>query len=387
MNFVPNTKPIQILAARQNARPLIHLIAGARPNFMKIAPLWHALHREGEAFDVAIVHTGQHYDDEMSDVFLRQFGLPRPTYMLGAGSGSHAQQTAAVMSAYEAVCLSARPDLVVVVGDVNSTMAAAIVAKKIVLPVAHLEAGLRSFDRTMPEEINRVVTDSIADLLWTPSPDADANLTREGVAASKIERVGNIMIDAFEMLRDDIVAADWPRAQGFAKETYGVVTMHRPANVDDLARLTALVDAFERIAARTALVLPLHPRTRQRLETGGLLDRLARVPRLKLLPPLGYVEFMSAVVSARFVLTDSGGIQEETTYLGIPCLTLRDNTERPITVSEGSNRLVKLETLDTEVDNVLAGPRRIGRCPNLWDGKTADRIVQSLRRHMGSGGP
>ena len=387
MNFVPNTKPIQILAARQNARPLIHLIAGARPNFMKIAPLWHALHREGEAFDVAIVHTGQHYDDEMSDVFLRQFGLPRPTYMLGAGSGSHAQQTAAVMSAYEAVCLSARPDLVVVVGDVNSTMAAAIVAKKIVLPVAHLEAGLRSFDRTMPEEINRVVTDSIADLLWTPSPDADANLTREGVAVSKIERVGNIMIDAFEMLRDDIVAADWPRAQGFAKETYGVVTMHRPANVDDLARLTALVDAFERIAARTALVLPLHPRTRQRLETGGLLDRLARVPRLKLLPPLGYVEFMSAVVSARFVLTDSGGIQEETTYLGIPCLTLRDNTERPITVSEGSNRLVKLETLDTEVDNVLAGPRRIGRCPNLWDGKTADRIVQSLRRHMGSGGP
>ena len=387
MNFVPNTKPIQILAARQNARPLIHLIAGARPNFMKIAPLWHALHREGEAFDVAVVHTGQHYDDEMSDVFLRQFGLPRPTYMLGAGSGSHAQQTAAVMSAYEAVCLSARPDLVVVVGDVNSTMAAAIVAKKIVLPVAHLEAGLRSFDRTMPEEINRVVTDSIADLLWTPSPDADANLTREGVAVSKIERVGNIMIDAFEMLRDDIVAADWPRAQGFAKETYGVVTMHRPANVDDLARLTALVDAFERIAARTALVLPLHPRTRQRLETGGLLDRLARVPRLKLLPPLGYVEFMSAVVSARFVLTDSGGIQEETTYLGIPCLTLRDNTERPITVSEGSNRLVKLETLDTEVDNVLAGPRRIGRCPNLWDGKTADRIVQSLRRHMGSGGP
>jgi UDP-N-acetylglucosamine 2-epimerase (non-hydrolysing) len=387
LNFVPNTKPIQILAARQNARPLIHLIAGARPNFMKIAPLWHALHREGEAFDVAIVHTGQHYDDEMSDVFLRQFGLPRPTYMLGAGSGSHAQQTAAVMSAYEAVCLSARPDLVVVVGDVNSTMAAAIVAKKIVLPVAHLEAGLRSFDRTMPEEINRVVTDSIADLLWTPSPDADANLTREGVAVSKIERVGNIMIDAFEMLRDDIVAADWPRAQGFAKETYGVVTMHRPANVDDLARLTALVDAFERIAARTALVLPLHPRTRQRLETGGLLDRLARVPRLKLLPPLGYVEFMSAVASARFVLTDSGGIQEETTYLGIPCLTLRDNTERPITVSEGSNRLVKLETLDTEVDNVLAGPRRIGRCPNLWDGKTADRIVQSLRRHMGSGGP
>jgi UDP-N-acetylglucosamine 2-epimerase (non-hydrolysing) len=365
-------------------RPVIHLVAGARPNFMKIAPLWHALRRWDAEFDVAIVHTGQHYDDEMSDVFRRQFGLPQPSYMLGVGSGSHAQQTAAVMSAYEAVCLSARPDLVIVVGDVNSTMAAAIVAKKLVIPVAHLEAGLRSFDRTMPEEINRIVTDSIVDLLWTPSPDADANLSREGVAAAKIEQVGNIMIDAFEMLRCEIVAKDWPRAHGFAPKTYGVVTMHRPSNVDDPARLAALVEAFERIARRTSLVLPLHPRTRQRLEAARLLDRLTRVPRLKLLSPLGYVEFMSAVVSARFVLTDSGGIQEETTYLGIPCLTLRDNTERPITISEGSNRLVKLEVLEREVENVLAGPLHIGRCPALWDGKTADRVVQSMRRYLGT---
>jgi UDP-N-acetylglucosamine 2-epimerase (non-hydrolysing) len=350
---------------------------------MKIAPLWHALRRYSSEFEVAIVHTGQHYDDAMSDVFRRQFGLPQPSYMLGVGSGSHAQQTAAVMSAYEPVCLSARPDLVIVVGDVNSTMAAAIVAKKLVIPVAHLEAGLRSFDRTMPEEINRIVTDSIADLLWTPSPDADANLAREGVAAAKVKQVGNIMIDAFEMLRGEIAANDWPRANGLAAKTYGVVTMHRPSNVDDPARLTALVEAFERIARRTSLVLPLHPRTRQRLETANLLDRLARVPQLKLLSPLGYVEFMSAVVSARFVLTDSGGIQEETTYLGIPCLTLRDNTERPITVSEGSNRLVKLEALEREVENVLAGPVRIGRCPALWDGKTADRVTHSLRRYMG----
>jgi UDP-N-acetylglucosamine 2-epimerase (non-hydrolysing) len=361
-------------------RPLIHLIVGARPNFMKIAPLWHALRRFEEEFEVAIVHTGQHYDDEMSDVFLRQFGLPQPSHLLGIGSGSHAQQTAAVMVAYEGICTSKRPDWVVVVGDVNSTMAATIVAKKLVLPVAHLEAGLRSFDRTMPEEINRIVTDSIADLLWTPSPDADSNLLHEGVESSKIERVGNIMIDAFEMLRTKIAAAVWPNTKGFAEQGYGVATLHRPVNVDDPSQLARLVAALERIAAKTALVLPLHPRTRQRLEVAGLLTRLNNISQLNVLPPLGYVEFMNAVTSARFVLTDSGGVQEETTYLGIPCLTLRENTERPITISQGSNRLVNLEILEIEISKVLTGPIRVGRRPELWDGKTAHRVVQSLRR-------
>lgn len=345
---------------------------------MKIAPLWHALARLNARFEVAIVHTGQHYDDEMSDVFLRQFNLPRPHYTLGAGAGSHAAQTAAVMTAYERVCMSDPPDWVIVVGDVNSTLAATLVAKKLLLSVAHLEAGLRSFDRTMPEEINRLATDALADLLWTPSPDGDANLLREGIPPAKIDRVGNIMIDAFEMLRHEIAASQWPQRHGLSEGEFAVVTLHRPSNVDDPERLAALIGMLERIACRLPLVLPLHPRTRKRLEKMRLFDRLDTANGLHLVPPLGYVEFMSAVTAARFALTDSGGVQEETTYLGIPCLTLRDNTERPITVNEGSNRLVKLASLESDVDRVLAGPRHIGYRPELWDGATAGRVVASL---------
>jgi UDP-N-acetylglucosamine 2-epimerase (non-hydrolysing) len=359
----------------------IHLIAGARPNFMKIAPLWHALARSSP-FDAAIIHTGQHYDDEMSDVFLRQFKLPKPHYALGAGGGSHAEQTAAVMTSYERICRDDRPDWVIVVGDVNSTMAATLVAKKLVLSVAHLEAGLRSFDRSMPEEINRLVTDALADLLWTPSPDGDANLLREGVPQEKIARVGNIMIDAFKMLCEEIAASYWPSRQGLADAAFAVVTLHRPSNVDDPERLGKLVQTLERVARRLPLLLPLHPRTRLRLKESRLLDRLEAASEIHLVAPLGYVEFMSAVTTARFVLTDSGGVQEETTYLGIPCLTLRDNTERPVTVTEGSNRLVKLDFLEGEVERVLAGPRRIGKRPALWDGATADRVVASLLAHL-----
>jgi UDP-N-acetylglucosamine 2-epimerase (non-hydrolysing) len=356
----------------------IHLIAGARPNFMKVAPLWHEFARLNGRLDVALIHTGQHYDDEMSDIFLRQFRLPKPHYALGAGGGSHAEQTGAVMTAYERVCQSDRPDWVIVVGDVNSTMAATLVAKKLVLRVAHLEAGLRSFDRTMPEEINRLVTDAIADLLWTPSPDADTNLFNEGVSAAKIDRVGNIMIDAYVMLRDQVTAADWPGKNGLDRKEFAVITLHRPSNVDDPERLAALVGLLEALAGRVSLVLPLHPRTRRRLEETRLLDRLAALGNLCLVPPLGYVEFMSAVGAARFVLTDSGGVQEETTYLGVPCLTLRDTTERPITITQGSNRLVKLETLCAEVDRILAGSRRVGARPDLWDGATAGRVAASL---------
>ena len=360
----------------------IHLVAGARPNFMKVAPLWHAFARTPARFDVALVHTGQHYDDEMADVFLRQFKLPKPHHALGAGAGTHAEQTGAVMTAYERVCASDRPDWVIVVGDVNSTMAATLVAKKLVLPVAHLEAGLRSFDRTMPEEINRVVTDALADLLWTPSPDADENLAREGVPPAKVERVGNIMIDAYLMLRDEIAAADWPGKNGLCRDEFAVATLHRPSNVDERDHLTALVEVLVRLADRIPLVLPLHPRTKRRLEEARLLDRLAAAKNLHLVPPLGYVEFMSAVSEARFVLTDSGGVQEETTYLGIPCLTLRDTTERPVTITQGSNRLVSLHSLEAEVGKVLAGPRRIGQCPPLWDGATAGRVVTSLMRRL-----
>jgi UDP-N-acetylglucosamine 2-epimerase (non-hydrolysing) len=367
-------------------KPRIHLVAGARPNFMKIAPLWHALARANAGFDAAIVHTGQHYDDEMSDVFLRQFKLPKPDYALGCGGGSHAEQTAAVMTAYERVCLSDRPDWVVVVGDVNSTMAATLAAKKLMLRVAHLEAGLRSFDRTMPEEINRVVTDALADLLWTPSPDGDANLLREGVPPECIELVGNIVIDAFEMLRDDIAAAQWPARHGLDGE-FAVATLHRPSNVDDPDRLAALVGTLVRIARRLPIVLPLHPRTRRRLEETGLLGSLKSEGGLHLTPPLGYVEFMSVLTVARFALTDSGGVQEESTYLGIPCLTLRNNTERPITLSQGSNRLTKLESLEGDVDTVLTGRRRIGTRPALWDGATAPRVVASLMTHVSSSQP
>ena len=357
----------------------VDLIAAARPNFMKIAPLYHALVKASWCRP-RIVHTGQHYDANMSDAFFSDLGLPEPHVHLGVGSGSHAEQTANVMMAYEKACLAQRPDWIVVVGDVNSTLACALVGAKLLIPVAHLEAGLRSGDRTMPEEINRIVTDSVADLLWTPSADGDEHLRAAGVAPEKIERVGNIMIDSLELMRPVIEKAGMAGKLGLTRGAFGVVTLHRPSNVDEPKQLSLVVAELVAVATRLPLVFSVHPRTRRRLDEFGLGARLDACAAIRVVEPLSYVEFMSLVFDCRLAITDSGGIQEETTYLGIPCLTLRENTERPITVSQGTNRLVKPEELSAGVARALtAKPKRpkIG----LWDGNTAGRVAASLKRH------
>jgi UDP-N-acetylglucosamine 2-epimerase (non-hydrolysing) len=328
------------------------------------------------------VHTGQHYDANMSDAFFRDLKLPTPHFHLEVGSGSHAEQTGGVMIAYEKVAVAEKPDWIVVVGDVNSTAACAMVGTKLWIPVIHLEAGLRSGDRRMPEEINRLATDAICDVLWTPSPDADENLAREGVAAERIDRVGNIMIDSFEMMRHAIEADGTRVGMGLEPGGYAVVTLHRPSNVDHRESLDLLVRQLLDVARKLPLVFAVHPRTRRRLEEFGLLARLDN-PRILLTEPLGYIQFMNLVRTAMAVITDSGGVQEESTYLGIPCLTLRENTERPITVTEGSNRLVQPADLSERIEAVVVGRWPTGRRPALWDGRTAERCVAALRRRAG----
>ena len=360
----------------------IHLIAAARPNFMKVAPLYHAL-KDLDWCDAKVVHTGQHYDVNMSDVFFRDLGLPEPAFHLGVGSGTHAQQTGGVMIAYEKICMEHRPDWIIVVGDVNSTAACAMVGAKLWIPVIHLEAGLRSGDRSMPEEINRLVTDAIADVLWTPSADADENLLKEGVAPEKIDRIGNIMIDSFEMMRDRIEASDARQTLGLAKDDYALVTLHRPSNVDADVTLSPIVDELLRISSKIRTVFVAHPRTIKSLQRHGHYERLSAGKQLMLLEPLPYVDFMNVVTGARLVITDSGGLQEETTYLGIPCLTMRENTERPITISQGTSALVRSGNLFENVAKILAGDWKKGQCPPLWDGRTAERAVAALATRLG----
>jgi UDP-N-acetylglucosamine 2-epimerase (non-hydrolysing) len=357
----------------------IHLIAAARPNFMKVAPLYHALAQEKWCVP-HIVHTGQHYDANMSDAFFRDLRLPEPTHHLEVGSGTHAEQTGRTMIAYESVCLRERPDAIVVVGDVNATVACAMVGTKLWIPVIHLEAGLRSRDRRMPEEINRLATDAIADLLWTPSPDADENLKAEGVPAGKVVCIGNIMLDSFEMLRVKIESADTRQRLGMEGRPYAVVTLHRPSNVDEREKLTELVTTLVALSHELQVVFAIHPRTRKRLEDFGLLGSITGASGIRSTEPLSYIEFMNLITGCTLAVTDSGGVQEETTYLGIPCATLRENTERPITLTQGTNRLLQPAGLVAAAKDALQGLWPKGKRPALWDGHAANRAAVSLKR-------
>jgi UDP-N-acetylglucosamine 2-epimerase (non-hydrolysing) len=341
---------------------------------MKVAPVLNAL-RTQKHVTQTLVHTGQHYDANMSDVFFEQLGIPAPDVNLAVGSGSHARQTAEIMMRLEPVVLDGKPDIVLVYGDVNSTVAAALVCAKLGVRVGHVEAGLRSFDRTMPEEINRLVTDRLADVLFTPSEDGDINLQREGIPAEKVFRVGNVMIDSLVKL----LPVAQRQIRNELPERYALVTLHRPANVDDSAALKSILQSLLDVSRDLVVVFPTHPRTRQRIAEFGLELKL-KTDQLRLLDPLPYVDFLGLQSRARVVITDSGGIQEETTYLGVPCLTLRENTERPITVSLGTNVLVGRdpEKLRAELAVVLAGKQKKGTIPPLWDGHAGERIAHVL---------
>ena len=356
-------------------------VVGARPNFMKVAPIVAAMRRRAREFHSLVVHTGQHYDAQMSAAFFRDLDLPEADIHLGVGSASHAAQTANVMLRFEPVVISEKPDWVIVVGDVNSTLACALVCAKLQVKVAHVEAGLRSHDRTMPEEINRLLTDQIADLLLTPSPDADENLRAEGIPAARIRLVGNVMIDSLYTHLEHSKRSNVREQLGVKDRDYAVVTLHRPTNVDDRDVLARLLAALEELSRRLPVVFPVHPRTQKQLAEFGLLAHVGvRAPQLQFVEPLGYLDFLRLLSGARLVLTDSGGLQEETTALDIPCLTLRPNTERPITITHGTNRLVGAdpEQIICNAHDALDHPR--GSLPPLWDGQAADRILNAIQQ-------
>jgi UDP-N-acetylglucosamine 2-epimerase (non-hydrolysing) len=353
-------------------------VAGARPNFMKLGPLVAALDRDPD-FAPVIVHTGQHYDDQMSGQFFRDLAIPAPKFNLQVGSGSHAQQTAEIMKRFEPVVIEEQPDAVLVVGDVNSTMACALVAKKLQITVIHVEAGLRSFDRAMPEEINRLVTDAISDLLLVTEESGRRNLIAEGVSTDRIFLVGNLMIDSLRANMQNARQSDILMRLGATEKSYGLVTLHRPSNVDDAGHFAQLMEALSTIAAELPLFLPIHPRTRARLEE----QKIPLHPGIRLTDPLGYFDFLWLMSNSSVVLTDSGGIQEETTALGVPCLTLRDNTERPVTIDEGTNVLAGTRKSSIlHAWNEMKQSPKAGRIPMYWDGSAAERCVQVLRAHF-----
>ena len=354
-------------------------IVGARPNFMKIAPI-HTQMQQTDSIEPILIHTGQHYDERMSTFFFDDLGMPKPDAFLGVGSGSHAEQTARVMVEFEKVCQKYNPDLVLVVGDVNSTMACSITAKKLWIPVAHVEAGLRSFDREMPEEINRLATDAISDILFVSERNGEINLKNEGVDPDKMHYVGNVMIDSLIHFMEKAEQSTVLKDQNLQENGFVLVTLHRPSNVDNAEQFAKILDAFDTISKEIPIVFPIHPRAQKNLETFGLAEKAAAMNNLLLLPPLGYLDFIQLEKKCRFVITDSGGLQEETTYLGKPCLTVRENTERPITVQIGTNEIVgsDMEKLTRYARNILAGDWKKGEIPKYWDGKTADRIVKIL---------
>ncbi len=358
-------------------------IVGARPNLVKIAPLMREMKRHSE-IEPVLVHTGQHYDEKLSDIFFRQMGIPEPDVNLEVGSGSHTWQTAEILKRIESVLLERKPDLILVVGDVNSTIAVSLAAAKMGLPIAHVEAGLRSFDRTMPEEINRLLTDALADYLFVTEEDAIENLLREGRPRERIYLVGNVMIDALRQFlpvaQKSRVGEELALLDGSGYIPFAVLTLHRPSNVDSPETLAKILDAIGAVAEKLPVIFPVHPRTQEKLRSGGS----KRYGQLRMIPPVGYLDFLCLMSRARFVLTDSGGIQEETTALGVPCLTLRENTERPVTVSQGTNQVVGTDPakIIASARAILAGKTKTGRIPPFWDGHAAERIIEVLFREI-----
>jgi UDP-N-acetylglucosamine 2-epimerase (non-hydrolysing) len=361
---------------------LIHLIVGARPNFMKMAPLYKELSLSSNRYEPQIIHTGQHYEEQMSKLFFNDLAMPEPSAYLNVGSGTQGKQTARIIERYEDLILSGnKPDLVIVAGDVNSTIACALVAKKLYIPVAHLEAGLRSYDDRMPEEINRVLTDRISNILLTPSLDANKNLKKEGIDPEKIYFVGNIMIDSLVAHKEKAENSNiFHQLNMVPNEKYALVTLHRPSNVDEYEGLKMLLTSLEIIGRKIKIIFPMHPRTRKNIYDLGLSSFLNTNSDILFTDPLGYLDFLKLEMNAKFILTDSGGIQEESTYFGVPCLTLRENTERPITITEGTNHLVDLnvESIVNSVRKIIEGNVKQGKIPKYWDGKTASRIVKVL---------